>query len=863
MYAAARVSTGYTGLDSILDGLRFGDNVVLTVDSMDDYRYFVGAFVDQALSDGRNIIYFCFGDHAPLLGASPKIKKYDLDPRQGFESFTRRIYEVVTEQGVGAFYVFDCLSDLVSAWATDHMVGNFFRVTCPYLFELETVAYFALIRDRHSFRTIERIRDTTQVLIDVFNHGEHFHIQPLKVWQRRSPTMFLPHRKKGEEFIPLVNSFEATRLLSSLAERDRDSARRQIDHWHRLFLDAEQVNEDPDAGLEQEQMVKHICRHMIGREERMLGLAHEYLSLQDLLNIKSRVIGSGFIGGKAVGMLLAHNVLRRDSRFDWDNHLETHDSFYVGSNVYYSYIVHNDLWRLFMQQKSEAGYFAAAKELQEKILQGSFHGSLREGFQKMLEYFGQYPIIVRSSSLLEDSFGNAFAGKYDSFFCVNQGSPEERLEQFEEAVRKIFASTMSEDALAYRLQRGLDQQDEQMALLVQRVSGAYRDHYYFPELAGVGVSYNTFVWDKEMDPQAGMLRLVLGLGTRAVDRAEGDYPCIVALDAPQKRPHGGFADTRKFSQRDVDLLDINANELRTMSLLSLTEEKIDIPWQQYAVRDYETMQLLEKRGKKGVDVWLLTFDQLFSETPFIELMQRMLKTIEKAYDYPVDVEFTVNFAADGTPQIDVVQCRPLQTKGAEKEVKIPTRVPEERIFFQSEGNFMGGNISRPLKWIIWVDPEQYVKLPLSEKYEIARLIGRLNKRIADKEKSPTLLLGPGRWGTSTPSMGVPVSFSEISNLTALAEVAFTAGELMPELSFGSHFFQDLVEADIFYLALFPEDKNCFFNLDWLEKQPNSLEGLLPSSSHYKKVVKVCRAPEAGLRLMADVVAQKLLCCIEE
>lgn len=863
MDSAARVSTGYAGLDNILDGLRIGDNVVLTVDSIDDYRYFVGPYVDQALADGRNIIYFCFGDHVPLLGASPKIKKYDLDPRQGFELFTRRIHEVVTEQGVGAFYVFDCLSDLATAWATDHMVGNFFRVTCPYLFELDTVAYFSLIRDRHSFRTIERIRDTTQVLIDVFNHGQHFHIQPIKVWQRYSPTMFLPHRKNGEEFVPLTNSFEATRLLSSLAERDKDSARRQIDHWHRLFLDAERVNEDPEGRLEQEQMSKHICRHMIGREERILGLAHKYLNLQDLLGIKSRVIGSGFIGGKAVGMLLAHSILRRDSRFDWDKHLETHDSFYVGSNVYYSYIVHNGLWRLFMQQRSEAGYFDAAKELQEKILQGSFHQSLREGFQKMLEYYGQYPIIVRSSSLLEDSFGNAFAGKYDSFFCVNQGSPEERLAQFEDAVRKIFASTMSEDALTYRLQRGLDQQDEQMALLVQRVSGAYRDHYYFPELAGVGVSYNTFVWDKEMDPRAGMLRLVLGLGTRAVDRAEGDYPCIVALDAPQKRPHKGFADTRKFSQRDVDLLDIQNNELRTISLLSLTEEKIDIPWHNYAVRDYDTMQLLEQRGKKGLDVWLLTFDQLFKETSFIELMQRMLKTIEKAYEYPVDVEFTVNFASDGTPQIDVVQCRPLQTKGADKEVQLPKRVPEERTFFKSEGNFMGGNISRQLKWIIWVDPSQYVKLPMNDKYEIARLIGRLNKRIADKEKSPTLLLGPGRWGTSTPSMGVPVTFSEISNLTALAEVAFTAGELMPELSFGSHFFQDLVEADIFYLALFPENKNCFLNTAWLEKQPNILEGLLPSSSHFKKVVKVCRVSDVGLSLMADVVAQKLICCTEK
>jgi hypothetical protein len=859
MQSPERVSTGYAGLDDILDGLRTGDNVVLKVDSIEDYRYFIGPFVDQALVAGKKVVYMRFGEHPPLVERSPRITCHEFDPRLGFETFASRIHKVITDEGPGTFYVFDSLSELLSAWATDHMIGNFFRVTCPYLFELDTVAYFGLIRKHHDVRTIERIRETTQVLIDVFKHDQRLHIQPLKVWQRSSPTMFLPHRKQGEQFLPLTNSFEATRLLSVVSTHQQNSTARQLDHWHRLFLQTEQLLEDPTSGLEQAHMVKHICRHMIGREERILALSIKHFSLRDLLHIKSRVIGTGFIGGKAVGMLLAHNILRQDSEFDWDNFLEAHDSFFVGSNVYYSYIVHNGLWRLFMQQKTPEGYFAAAGELRKEMLLGSFPDSIRDGFRKMLDYYGQYPIIIRSSSLLEDGFGNAFAGKYESFFCVNQGSPDDRLEQLEEFVRKVFASAMSEEALAYRLQRGLDQQDEQMALLVQRVSGSYRRHYFFPELAGVGVSYNTFVWDKEMDPRAGMLRLVLGLGTRAVDRVENDYPRIVALDAPQKKPHKGFEDTRKFSQRDVDLLNINDNCLQTVSVLELTRQGIDIPWRRYAVQDRETMQLLQRRGQDKQDVWLLTFDQLFADNHFSTLMKKMLKALEEAYQYPVDVEFTVNFTDDLTPKINVVQCRPLQTKGAEKDVSIPRDIPEEQTFFRTEGNFMGGNISQPLKWIIWVDPAEYSHLPLSEKYEIARLVGRLNKRIADKVDSPTMLLGPGRWGTTTPAMGVPISFSEINNLTALAEVAFTSGNLMPELSFGSHFFQDLVEAEIFYLALFPENRECFLNSAWLQKQPNALEGLLPTSARYKKVVKVFRIPKKNLQLMADVVSQQLIC----
>jgi hypothetical protein len=836
---------------------------VLKVDSIEDYRYFVGPFVDQALVAGKKVVYMRFGEHPPLIEPSPHITTYKFDPKLGFESFASQIHKTITEEGPGTFYVFDSLSELLSAWATDHMIGNFFRVTCPYLFELDTVAYFALIRKHHAVRTLERIRDTTQVLIDVFRYEGQLHIQPLKVWQRSSPTMFLPHRKQGEKFMPLASSFDATRLLSSVSTHQQNSASRQLDHWHRLFIQAEQLLEDPGTDHEQAHMVRHICKHMLGREERILELSIEHFSLQDLLNIKSRVIGTGFIGGKALGMLLAHSILRQDSGFDWDNHLEDHDSFFVGSNVYYSYIVHNGLWRLFMQQKTLEGYLTAASELRKEMLIGSFPDAIREGFLKMLDYYGQYPIIIRSSSLLEDGFGNAFAGKYESFFCVNQGSPEERLEQLEDAIRKVFASAMSEDALSYRLQRGLDQQDEQMALLVQRVSGSYRQHYFFPELAGVGVSYNTFVWDKEMDPRAGMLRLVLGLGTRAVDRVEDDYPRIVALDAPQKRPHNGFEDVRKFSQRDVDLLNVSENSLQTVSILALARENVDIPWRKYAVQDQETMQLLAQRGKEKQDVWLLTFDQFFTEGKFHELMKKMLKTLEKAYDYPVDIEFTVNFTDDSVPKVNVVQCRPLQTKGNEQKVVIPPGVPEETTFLRSVGNFMGGNISQPIKWIIWVEPSEYSSLPVGDKYEIARLVGRLNKRIADKVDSPTMLLGPGRWGTSTPAMGVPITFSEINNLTALAEVAFTSGNLMPELSFGSHFFQDLVEADIFYMALFPENENCFINIDWLEKQPNALEGLLPTCARYKHVVKVFRNDTCRLQLMADVLSQELICFAQD
>jgi hypothetical protein len=853
------VTTGFSGLDEILDGLRLGDNVVWKVDSIEDYQYFVAPYVKQALADKREVIYFRFGQHCPVVDPELPVEIHELDPGEGFEPFACAIHAIATRKGIGAFYVFDCLSDLLSAWVTDHMIANFFHVTCPYLFRLDTVAYFALLRNRHAHKTIARVRETTQVLLELHNREGQMFVHPLKVWERHSPTMFLPHRQVGNSFVPLANSLEATELLAGAYRQDQAAGSRRLDHWHRLFLQAEELNSADVPSDDQDLMVAHLCRHLIGREDNILDLARRYFSLNDLLSYKARMIGTGFVGGKAVGMLLARRILETQEGGDWSERLEQHDSFFVGSNVYYSYIVNNGWWELYAAQKTPDAYFKAGAELHEKMLSGSFPEELREDFQRMLDYYGQYPIIVRSSSLLEDSFGSAFAGKYDSFFCANQGSPQDRYNAFEDAVRKVFASTMSEDALTYRKQRGLDQQVEQMGLLVQRVSGSYHQQYYFPELAGVGISYNTFVWDKHMDPKAGMLRLVLGLGTRAVDRVEGDYPRIVALDEPMKLPLKGYEDIRRFSQKDVDLVNINDNDIQSLPLFRLVSEGIDLNLERYGVPDRETMDRLRERGKPAQQVWLLTFEHLLTKTDFPATMQRLLKTLESAYQYPVDIEFTVNNTADGVAKINLLQCRPLQTKGLKKRVSIPEQIPAEKVFFSAEGGFMGGNTALPIKRVIWIDAKHYSQLSLSDKHEVARLIGRLNRRIKDREQQPTLLLGPGRWGTSTPSLGVPVRFSEINNMAAIGEVAFAESDLMPELSFGSHFFQDLVEADIFYLALFPDTFPCTLNKDWLYQRTNLLEGLMPSSSRFKPVVKVVDIEPQNLLMLADVVSQRLMC----
>ena len=858
----SHVSTGIRGLDQVIDSLRLGDNVVWQVDEIDDYRRLVEPFIRQALQDQRQLIYVRFASHPSLLSPEfiglPIVERH-LRADSGFESFASELYQLITSVGRKAFYVFDCLSDLLDEWSSDLMIGNFFRITCPYLFELDTVAYFALKRGAHSFDTIARIRETTQLLLDVFHQNQMDYIHPLKVWQRYSPTMFLPHKLVGEECIPLTNSTDAAVLFADVNPLAYHAVR-QIDYWDRLFLTAEQMRQakDPDVN----QVFRRLCGLLVGEEGKIGRLSRQYFDLDDLLNIKKRQIGTGKIGGKAVGMLLARKIIAIKSQEDpilQQTELEPHDSFYLGSDLFYTYIVQNGWWKLRTEQKTSEGYFEQAKLLREKLLTGQFPASVREQFQQMLEYFGQSPIIVRSSSLLEDDFGNAFAGKYESVFCANQGSPDERYQAFERAVRIVYASTMDESALNYRLKRGLHQKDEQMALLVQRVSGTYHGHFFYPMLAGVGHSNNLYVWNKLLDPQAGMLRMVFGLGTRAVDRVEGDYPRIVALDQPLMSTHENKIDQKTYSQHYVDLLDLAANKLTTIRLEQLIQEDPQLNLAAVGEIDWEATRHLEEIGIRNRPQWILNFQRILSEKNITTSMHTILETLEKVYDYPVDIEFTINPSPENKRMINLLQCRPLQTRRIGPSVTFPLTYDMRNVYIKTNGHFMGGNASMTFKYVIYVHPDKYVDLTQQNRYQVARMIGQLNQLIVDPDTAPTLLLGPGRWGTTTPSLGIPVRFSEICNISALGEIAFMTAGMMPEISFGSHFFQDLVESNIFYLAIMPHLPETTFQKDLVAELPNLFERLLPQYREWAAVISVTDFSQRRLTLFSDIVNQELLC----
>ena len=827
------LSCGIPALDAVLEGVWAGDNIVLQVDQLDDFRAFADRYCRYTQEAGRKLVYFRFADHQSLLPDDVPAEIHELDPRAGFEQFISQILTIIDRNGHDSvYYLFDSLSGLAIDWYSDRMLGNFFRLTCPYLYDYDTVALFVLVRDVPAPLGSRVIHDTAQIVLDVYRSAESIYVLPLKVWERSSPTMYMLHSWDGDEVKPVTQSVVLAEILSKTPQPWVDPSADLPGPWTQTFMEAQGLStcppegEGPEGGVAA--LTDRLIRMLLSRDENeeLFKLCSEYFDIEDLIAIGKRMVGTGLVGGKSVGMLLARKILVRNAPHLAER-LEFHDSFYVGSDVFYSYLVLNDCWWERHHLRGAEDFYERADRLREKLRLGTFPPSTVAQFREILEYFGQSPIIVRSSSLLEDAYGNSFSGKYESVFCPNQGNPEERLFNFMEAVRTIYASTMSTEALSYRKHRGLLHRDEQMALLVQRVSGQFYDGLYFPHIGGVGYSFNPYVWSTKIDPAQGLLRLVFGLGTRAVDRHDDDYTRVVALNAPMLRPGDSSDEVRKYSQHIVNVLDLTENAHVSRRFEDVAASASALPIEMVASRDTEMEARAREAGVTDIFPYVLTFKKLLTETTYTADMRDMMRVIADAYRHPVDIEFTVNFLADDDYRINLLQCRPFHFAEKLTHVRSPGRISAEDIVVQTNGPLIGQSVATEVDRLVYISPEKYGALPLAERYDVARLIGRVTNH--PERLHTTVLIGPGRWGTSMPELGIPVRLSQIKNVSMLCEVAKMHEGLTPDLSLGTHFFNDLVDLDIGYMGVSPDRQGSVLNTGLLERCPNRFADLVPDA----------------------------------
>ena len=851
MESTRRIGTGIEGLDRAIDGLRSGDTVLWQVEHIRDYIFAATQFIASTARDGQRIVYLRFGEHDEVIDAQAladrgaNVKKYTLDPTTGFETFSVQVHRIIASEGAGVFYIFDCLTELQKFWFSDMMVCNFFCLTCPFLVEQQSIAYVPILYEKHIYETVSRIRHAAPLLMNIRTMNAATYIHAVKVEGRQTPYMYFPIRIEGANSSLVTSSAESYGIFDIFTQTGE-----RRDCWDSMFDFAS--SGAAGDGPESEATRENILRCLLGNEPQRLALCRKYFTTADLMAIKKREIGTGCIGGKAVGMLLARRVLQATDPALYERRIEPHDSYFIGADVFYTYFVQNGAWSLRTKMVSVEDYLAVAPQIREKLLTGAFMPSIQEQFRSMLEYFGQSPIIVRSSSILEDGFGNAFAGKYDSVFCPNQGSPEERYAAFESAVRTVYASTVNEDAIRYRADRGLLSRDEQMALLVMRVSGDIHGDWYFPHVAGVGHSQNLYVTSAASAAEnRGALRLVMGMGTRAVDREADDYARLLDMARPLAPPRVAYGDEYKFSQHKLDAINLRENRFETVEIEKLDKRELKTDSYLFMEPDAPTRARYREQGLDYPVPDIVNFDKLLRRTDFCAVMTKLMGDLAEKYDYPVDVEFACNFRPDREYKINLLQCRPLQTRGIGSQgVKPKVR----DYFFRIRGNFMGGNVALPVRYLILVDVEAYLDLSEQKKYHAARCIGRLNQLLRDEH---TVLLGPGRWGTTTPSLGVPLNYTEISHFDCLCELAYSSHGLRPELSYGSHFFQDLVEAGTFYTALYRGEAGCEFHDALFEAFPNRYGALLGAESEpdMEKVIRVLDTENRAI-LYSEIASQE-------
>ncbi len=866
-------SSGLLPLDKLLQGLRLGDNLVWQVDQLEDYPYFARAFVTQSIRDGLDCIYLRFAPQTAIIEPCPGLTIKKIDPSLGFDYFSSEVHRIIEECGPKSCFVFDNISSLVNEWATDELLANFFQVTCPYLFELGHLAYFALRRGQHGHSTINRIRNTTQILVDVYHVAGNTYIHPLKVWNRYSTQMFLPHLLSNEGLEPVSHSGDAAMLLTAARLLPVEIKSQSIAPWDVVYRNIMQYQENETDFTEETEEAKtlkgKLCQMIFGNHPKLNQLADHYLTLNDLLQVRGRLIGSGRIGGKAAGMLIARRVLVADKGdTDFAQGLEEHDSFYIGSDVFFTFLISNNLFqiRLELSKKGRLSWDDFV-EVESRFLAGKFSEEIMEQFRKIIDYYGQAPIIVRSSSLLEDGFTDAFAGKYRSEFCTNQGSPEDRLKAFIKAVKLVYASALNPDAISYRHKRGFGEGEEQMAILVQRVSGMPYKHYFFPILAGVAFSHNLYAWTARIDPTKGMIRLVYGLGTRAVNRVSGDYPRMIAVSHPQLRPEIGMG-IAKYSQRLVDVLNLKTNTFEVKPFAEIIEGNNypALPLLTSEIADGYLRDLISTPPTSSGKNLILTFNNLINQTKMVNVIGEILTKLERAWAQPIDIEFTAYVDDARKIRVNLLQCRSLRVhRSAGTEIRIPKNLPKERVLFRSNQAISAGVVS-DIRYIIYIDPQKYDEVATyEEKSMLGRVIGKLNSHLHDKE-SMVMAMGPGRWGSSNIELGVNVSYSDIDDIAVLVEVAHEKAGHVPEVSYGTHFFQDLVEAEILYLPVYPDDTTADFNTKFFTDSPNILEDILPELSNFKDVVQVidvkAAASGATAKVIGDPRTHRAICFLE-
>ncbi|MGZ3317584.1 MAG: PEP/pyruvate-binding domain-containing protein, partial [Isosphaeraceae bacterium] len=594
------------------------------------------------------------------------------------------------------------------------------------------------------------------------------------------------------------------------------------------------VEEDELSLYTQKGLRVSLIRRFFSENLDFINVAKNFIDVKDFYDLLGKVIFPpgchGKLGGKSAGLFLARKIIDKASEANALLHeIKTPRTWYLTSDWIQNFVHHNDLEDVLNRKYMEIDQVRQEyPHLVALFKRSSFPSEFAKGLALALDDLGDVPLIVRSSSLLEDRPGSAFSGKYKSLFLGNRGTKEERLATLMDAIAEVYASIFGPDPTEYRAERGLLDVHEEMGIMIQEVVGQPVGKYFLPACSGVAFSNNEFRWSARIKREDGLIRLVPGLGTRAVDRVADDYPVLIAPGQPSLRVNVTADEVLRYSPKRIDLINLETNAFETVEVAALLRQAGSAYPQIRNLVSLVSHDRIEPIIGPMPDFTsqgaAFTFEGLIRTTPFVGCIRELLDLLQSKLGTPVDIEF----AFDGK-QFYLLQCRP-QSYGADAvPVAIPQNLPPDKVIF-SAARFVSNGKVPDITHVVYVDLEGYSQLPdQTAMRDVGRAVGKLNKLLP---KHQFILVGPGRWGSRGDiKLGVPVTYSDINNAAMLIEVARQKGNYLPDLSFGTHFFQDLVEASIRYLPLYPDDPTTTFNEIFYRRSRNVLRDLFPEFAY--------------------------------
>ncbi len=591
-----------------------------------------------------------------------------------------------------------------------------------------------------------------------------------------------------------------------------------------------------------------LTRRVLTDQPSFIGIAKEHVRVDDFNSLMKTIIhpqkSHGKIGGKGSGLFLAQHILKNSVEDgEIKSKIKFPKSWYITSDGILEFMNYNGLQDIVEQKYKDISQVRHEYPYVIQVFKNSaMPPEMIKGLSLALDDLGSDPLIVRSSSLLEDRFGTSFAGKYKSLFITNKGTKEKRLQQLTEAITEIYASTFGPDPIEYREEHSLLDYLEEMGIIIQQVVGNRIGHYYLPSFSGVAFGMNEYRWSPRIERDDGLMRIVPGLGTRAVDRISDDYPMLISPGKPDIRVNSTVEEKIRYSPKSLDVINLETDQFETVQFSEIYEKYgNEYPFLQHILSEVDDKYLRtpKKIGHDYSDKFhIVTFDGLITKTSVIQDIRKLMEIFREKYGTPIDLEF----AHDGN-DIYILQCRPQSSPEENLPADPPLNIPKKDIIFTSQKHIPNGYVP-DITHIVYVDPAAYSAISsYDDLVNAGRIIGRLNKILPKRQ---FILLGPGRWGSRGDiKLGVSVTYSDINNTAALIEIAMKKDEYVPELSFGTHFFQDLVEADIKYLPLYPEDGRSVFNSRFFGSSKNHLADILPDMAYLSNAVKVIDVAEVS------------------